>query len=88
MIKEALNVGIPVMINIPTQAAFVKNASAKRQYNHKVARITEVAEDKKCRINLDDGYFYWEAEILCPLTQKKCKCNEKGEQNGEEKSGT
>lgn len=85
MIEEIISAGIPVMINIPTQAPFVKNASAKRQYNHKVAKITEVeVKNRRCRINLDGGCFYWEPEILCPIRQKKCKNDEIGERDEKE----
>lgn len=63
--------GAIVRINIPNQAPFVKSAAAKRQYNHKNAKVTELVGEK-CRLNLDGGYYLWEPEILCPATPKKC----------------
>ena len=63
-----LNVGDKVFINIPLQAAFLKNASSKRKYNHRPACVTETAGERYL-LDVDDGKFEWDERVLAILAR-------------------
>lgn len=63
-----LNVGDKVFINIPLQAAFLKNASAKRKYNHRPTHITATVGEKYL-LDVDEGKFEWDERVLATLAR-------------------
>lgn len=57
------DIGEKVIINIPIHAGFIKNAPQKRHFNHRIATICSMSDDKYI-LNIDDGMYKWEPQIL------------------------
>lgn len=59
-----MNINDVVMINMPiTTGKSVDKKAARREFNRKIARITEVVGDKY-RLNVDGGRFLWPESVL------------------------
>lgn len=65
-----LEIGDRVYINIPLQAAFLKNAKAKRRYNHKAAQVINIIEDRYL-LSVDCGKFEWDERVLAKLVRRE-----------------
>lgn len=63
-----LEVGDKVFINIPLQAAFLKKANAKRQYNHKHTHIVAKSGERYL-LAVDNGKFEWDERVLAMLSK-------------------
>lgn len=64
-----LNINDKVLINMPLQAGFISKSGTRREYNHKLATITEVHGDS-CRLSIDGGKFNWPKTILAKPVQR------------------
>lgn len=65
-----MNINDVVLINMPTALGkTVDKKAARREFNHRVAKITEVVGDKY-RLNVDGGRFLWSENVLArPVIQ-------------------
>lgn len=63
-----LNVGDKVFVNIPLQAAFLKNAKVKRNYNHRPTHVIATVGDRYL-LDIDNGKFEWDERVLAILAR-------------------
>ena len=65
-----LQTGDKVRINIPLQAAYVKNAAQKRDFNHRTATIVKEIGSHRFILDVDGGRFEWAESLLANAMPK------------------
>lgn len=59
-----LEIGDRVLINMPLQAVYIKNAAQKRHFNHKRATVLKILDGNRYLLDVDAGRFEWDESIL------------------------
>lgn len=64
-----LQIGDRVFINIPLQAAFLKQAKLKREYNCKPTQVIGIVGERYI-LEVDGGKFEWDERVLARLVER------------------
>lgn len=65
-----LQAGDKVRINIPLQAAHIKCAAQKRDFNHQMATVVGEISGHRYTLDIDNGRFEWDESILAKAMPK------------------